>query len=338
MRVLSLAPLPEAPKDLLLKQLQDADIPVETLNITSIRQFLSANKRLRRYVAKHQVELLQTFLYHCNVLGAMATRKLPGLVQVSGIRVADPSRWRQLLERRAARVWDHTVCVSQDVASFAQKRLRLAEKSITVIPNGLDAEIYVNNRSDRETLLGTPSERRWLLAIGRLEKQKGYDWLDKLAPQLLERAPQHDLVLVGDGSQRPRLEHLAQQRGIADRVHFLGWRPDIPQLLNAADMLLLPSRWEGMPNVLMEAMASSLPVTALPVQGVDQILGELGQLQIVREDSPTAFIDRVVQSLSDPKLLVTLGRQNRDRILAQFTVDQMIQRYGALYQQLLSNR
>ena len=334
--VLSLAPLPRSPKDQLLKRLQAAGIPVETLNITSTRQFLAANKGLHDYLAKNRFDLLQTFLYHCNVLGSLAKKRLPELVHISGIRVADPSRWRQFVERRAARRWTHTVCVSQDVATFAQQRLRLAAENTTVIPNGLDAEDYANKRSDRRTLLGTTSERRWLLTIGRLENQKGLDWLMKLAPKLLSKSPHHDLVLVGDGSQRSALERLAHAGGIAHRVHFLGWRPDIPELLHAADLLLLPSRWEGMPNVLLEAMASSLPVAALPVHGVEQILGELAEQQIAQDSSPAGFTNHVLQLLSSPATLVALGRQNRDRILAEFTTEQMLERYASLYRQLLT--
>lgn len=336
MRVLSLAPLPAAPKDSLLQELQNRGVTVDTLNITSIRQFLTAKKRLRRYLADHRVELLQTFLYHCNVLGSLAKKKLPSLLHVSGIRVADPSRWRQLLERNAAKRWNHTVCVSQDVANFSHNRLRLDHETVTVIPNGVDAEQYANNRSDRTAILGTDSNRRWLLTIGRLENQKGLDWLLKLAPTLLRQSPQHDLIIVGDGSQRFRLEQRALQSGIADRVHFLGWRPDIPQLLGAADLLLLPSRWEGMPNVLLEAMASSLPVVALPVHGVEQILGDLGELQIARDPSATTFIDLITHLLGDPDLQASLGRRNRDRILANFTITKMVQQYSELYRQLLA--
>ena len=337
-QVLSLAPLPSTPKDQLLKRLQAANIPVETLNITSVRQFLVANKGLREYLAAHRFDLLQTFLYHCNVLGSLAKKRLPGLIHVSGIRVADPSRWRQLVERRAARRWNHTVCVSQDVAAFAQRRLRLAPENSSVIPNGLNAEDYANKRRDRRTLLGASSERRWLLTIGRLENQKGLDWLLKLAPELLAKTPHHDLVLVGDGPQRSHLENLARLGGIENRVHFLGWRPDIPELLNAADLLLLPSRWEGMPNVLLEAMASSLPVAALPVHGVEQILGELAEQQIVQDSSPTGFTNHVLRLLSAPEQLVALGRHNRDRILTDFTIQQMVERYATLYRQLLNER
>ena len=102
--------------------------------------------------------------------------------------------------------------------------------------------------------------------------------------------------------------------------------------------LWLPPRWEGMPNVLLEAMASSLPVVALPVHGVEQILGELGELQIVRDHSPTTFVERITQLLANPELRVTLGRQNRDRILANFTIPQMVQQYSDLYRQLLPAR
>ena len=337
-RVLSLAPLPEPPKDALRTQLQDAGIPLDTLNLTSVRQLISGTRRFREYLDEHEIDLLQTFLYHANVLGSLAKKKAPDLIQVSGIRVADPSGWRQLLERRAKKRWDHTVCVSQDVAAFASDRLRLTQTQLSVIPNGINADHYHNIQSDRNTILGTTSEKRWLLTIGRLEGQKGLDWLLALAPTLLEQCPQYDLILVGDGSQRTRLQQQARQTGIADRLHFLGWRPDIPQILNASDMLLLPSRWEGMPNVLLEAMASSLPVVARAVHGVEEILGAHGELQIVRDDSPSAFVERVTQLVADPDRREVLGRQNHDQILAGFTLPQMVQQYGSLYRQLLQAR
>jgi len=334
-RVLSLAPLPDPPKDALRKQLQDAGIPLDTLNLTSVRQLMSATRRFRDYLHKHQIDLLQTFLYHANVLGALAKKKTPNLIQVSGIRVADPSGWRQLLERWAKKRWNHTVCVSQDVATFARDRLSLAKSQLSVIPNGLNADHYNNIQSDRNTILGTTSAKRWLLTIGRLESQKGLDWLLALAPALLQQCPQHDLVLVGDGSQRSRLQQQARKTGISDRLHFLGWRPDVPQILNASDMLLLPSRWEGMPNVLLEAMASSLPVVARAVHGVEEILGTNGELQIVRDDSPSAFVERVTQLVADPDRREALGRHNHDRILAGFTLPQMVRQYDSLYHQLL---
>jgi glycosyltransferase involved in cell wall biosynthesis len=336
--VLSLAPLPDPPKDALRKQLQDAGIPLDTLKLTSFRQVISGTRRLRAYLDEHGIDLLQTFLYHANVLGSLAKKKTPDLIQVSGIRVADPSGWRQLLERWAKRRWNHTVCVSQDVATFASARLRLAENQLSVIPNGINADHYSNIQSDRNTILGTTSEKRWLLTIGRLESQKGLDWLLALAPALLQQCPQYDLVLVGDGSQRSRLQQQAQQAGIADRLHFLGWRADIPQILNASDMLLLPSRWEGMPNVLLEAMASSLPVVTRAVHGVEEILKTDGECQIVRDESPAAFVQRVTQLTADPDRRAALGRQNLDRILAGFTLPQMVQQYSTLYRHLLQTR
>jgi glycosyltransferase involved in cell wall biosynthesis len=337
-RVLSLAPLPDPPKDALRKQLQDAGIPLDTLNLTSVRQLISGTRRFRDYLDEHEIDLLQTFLYHANVLGALAKKKTPDLIQVSGIRVADPSGWRQLLERRAKRRWSHTVCVSQDVATFASARLGLAENQLSVISNGINADHYSNIQSDRNTILGTTSAKRWLLTIGRLESQKGLDWLLALAPALLQQCPQYDLVLVGDGSQRSRLQQQARQAGIADRLHFLGWRADIPQILNASDILLLPSRWEGMPNVLLEAMASSLPVVTRAVQGVEEILESAGELQIVQDDAPAAFVQRVTQLVADPDRRAALGRQNRERILVAFTLPQMVQQYGSLYRQLVQAR
>lgn len=335
--VLSLAPLPVAPKDSLIEQLKARRISVDSLHVTSARQVLTAKNKLRHFLQKQQIQLLQTFLYHANVLGALAKGKKCSFIQVSGIRVADPSRWRQRVERWASRRWQHATCVSRGVATFCMDRLNLSENQLTVIPNGVDAGRFSNILPAEPNQLPLPQQRRILLTIGRLERQKGIDWLLKLAPSLLEQCPQHDLVFVGDGTGRSTLEQQVSRAGITSRVHFLGWRSDIPALLSSADLLLLPSRWEGMPNVLLEAMASSLPVVTRPVQGADDILGDEDNLQLVRSDSPEDFTRCVVQLVADPLAREEQGRSNRERVLNHFTLGRMIERYSALYTRLLSS-
>ena len=164
------------------------------------------------------------------------------------------------------------------------------------------------------------------------------DWLLALAPALLQQCPQHDILLVGDGDQRAALEDQAKQAGIQERVHFLGWRADVPQLLNATDLLLLPSRWEGMPNVLLEAMASGLAVATRPVHGVAEILGENAESQISRQNTPDDFTQCVVQLVANSDHRSALGQQNRERVLEHFTLPAMVERYASLYRRLLFTR
>ena len=107
-------------------------------------------------------------------------------------------------------------------------------------------------------------------------------WLIETAPAWLERLPNCDLLVVGEGPLRRPLEATCQAKGIAGRVHFAGWRTDVPEILAATDLLVLPSAWEGMPNVVLEAMASRRPVVASDVEGVRELLGAAAPQQTVR--------------------------------------------------------
>jgi glycosyltransferase involved in cell wall biosynthesis len=272
------------------------------------------------------------------VLTASLRKRTARWIHVSGIRVADPSRWRQRIESWAARRWQHSVCVSQDVASFAQQRLRLPAPQVSVIPNGINVAPFQLDQQQPSMIPGLPPGRKLLVSVGRLDRQKGLDWLLDMAPRLLDRCPDHDLVLVGDGPERQSLKTQSFQSGYTERIHFLGWRPDIPRILDASDLLLLPSRWEGMPNVLLEAMASALPVVCRDVHGAMELLGPNNQGQIAVDDTPQAFLEQVTHLASNPASRTTAATQNRQRVLDHFTLESMIQSYADLYSRLLSAR
>jgi L-malate glycosyltransferase len=126
---------------------------------------------------------------------------------------------------------------------------------------------------------------------------------------------------------------LAARLGIAHRVRFLGFRDDVSDLLAAADLLVLPSRWEGMPNVVLEAMVSGLPVVATRAAGVMELLGPLADQQTIPLGDGQALTDAIVRIAEQPGLASKLGQANRQRAADQFSLDRMIQAYAELYQQ-----
>ena len=99
--------------------------------------------------------------------------------------------------------------------------------------------------------------------------------------------------------------------GIADRVHFAGWRADVPEILAASDLLVLPSAWEGMPNVVLEAMASGLPVVATSVEGVEELLGPAAESQTVRYGDSAALATKIVRLVDDRHEATATGAENR---------------------------
>jgi glycosyltransferase involved in cell wall biosynthesis len=174
--------------------------------------------------------------------------------------------------------------------------------------------------------------------IGRLEPQKGLAWLLETTAGWLARVPDCHLIVAGQGPDRQCLQRLAVQRGVAERVHWLGWRSDIPEILAASDLLVLPSRWEGMPNVVLQAMASQRPVLATDVEGVRELLGETAELQTVPYGDTTRFTEKLVRILSDRDLASRLGRENRTRAERLFSLDAMVAAYEALWQSILASR
>ncbi|QDU28317.1 Putative glycosyltransferase EpsF [Anatilimnocola aggregata] len=331
--VISLRARPTAANSILVDQLETAGIQVEFLNARHKWQFPWAIWCLRRRLRELRPAIVQSFLFHANVVSALAGR-LAGTKVVAGVRVADPSRSRQRLERWLSPLIAKFVCVSQSVADFCEQSAGIAREKLQVIPNGVDVDRFANATSADRTTLGMPADRRLMIAIGRLEKQKGHDWLLPILARVFSELPAHDLLLVGDGTERTRLEQQAVQLGIRQRVHFLGRRTDVPELLRAAELMVLSSRWEGMPNVLLEAMAAGLPVVTTRVEGADEILGPLAARQCVAKGDSPSFERAVLALACEPELAAALGRANQSRVTARFSLAVMTQAYEQLYMRL----
>ena len=199
-----------------------------------------------------------------------------------------------------------------------------------IIPNGVDADaIDVQTPIDLAEI-GVPVGRRALTVVARLTFQKGIDALLRTAGPMLAALPDHDLVLVGQGPARRDLQRLAAELGIANRVHFTGWRADVPAILKASELLLLPSRWEGMPNVLLEAMACGRAAVCTRAEGVRELLGPLFEAQTVSIENAQSIADKVVAIIRQPALRSRLEVENRVRVTRYFSRDTMIQAYQNL--------
>ena len=329
--VYSLAPRPAGDRDGLVRSLDAAGVPTQFLGATSVRHAFSAARRLRALLGQQQPHLVQSFLFHANVVATLAVQALPGICLVTGIRVADPTRWRQWLERWVSRRVQSIVCVSRSVADFCQQEAGLSPEKLVVIPNGIETSAYPASSPAPLAALGIQPDRQSIACVARLHPQKGVDWLLSFSRRWLDQLPRHDLLLVGDGPQRQALQQLAVSLGIEARVHFAGWRPDVPQILAASALLVLPSRWEGMPNVLLEAMATALPVVAVRTQGVEELLGPLAESQSVALGDRDGFVAKLVRVGQDAVEAAELGRRNRERVIQHFSLSAMVAAYERLY-------
>jgi glycosyltransferase involved in cell wall biosynthesis len=336
--VYCLGPRPPGNANSLVDALERAGVAVRFFGATHSVQFPWVLRKLSRQLRVDSPRIVQAFLFHANVLSALAARRAGVPHVVTGIRVAERrSRWRPAVERWTARWVDCHVCVSQSVRDFSVLN-GLSDAKLMVIPNGVDAERFAATRPCRLTDLGLLPGRNAITYLGRLDEQKGLQWMLEHMPPILARLSDHDLLLVGAGPERASLEQLATRLCIAERVHFAGFRDDVPEILAASDLLVLTSRWEGMPNVVLEAMASGKPVVATDVEGVSELLGPLSGEQTVRPGDAKGFVQKVVTIASDSSIGARLGAQNRARAQQHFSLAAMATNYQLLYRSLLAQR
>lgn len=334
--VYCLGPRPESAEASCVPALEAAAVPIHCLGARGVRDALGALRGLHRLLASQQPDLIQTFLFHANLLGRIAARRAGVPHVVCGLRVAERhSRWHLWLDRLTQRLVDRYVCVSKSVADFSHNEGGLPSEKLWVIPNGIDVQKYPAPSAADFASLGVASGRRVVTYVGRLEPQKGLSWLLETASGWLNRLPDCDLVLVGKGPDRQELEQGCQRLGLSSRVHFAGWRKDIREILAASSLLVLPSRWEGMPNVVLQAMASGLPVLATDVEGVRELLGPQADAQTVPYGDTEAWTARILELLADPECAAQLGRKNRLRAEQEFSLDRMVNAYQDLWTSLI---
>ncbi|MBM4093504.1 MAG: glycosyltransferase [Planctomycetes bacterium] len=331
--VYALAPPPPESRDQLVAMVRAAGIPVHFLGFRHGWQMPLAVRHLAAHLRRQNPAVVQSMLFHANVVASLAVRRAASLLS-TGIRVADPARWRYAVERRTSRRANRIVCVSDAVAAFAADTMRLPHEKLLVIPNGVDTQAIADCLPADLPQLGLPHGHRSIVCVTRLAHQKGVDRLIRHAPRLMEAAPHHDLVLVGDGPDARVLRRLAVATGVSDRVHFLGWRPNVPEILKASDVMLLPSRWEGMPNVLLEAMSCARPVVCTSTSGVQQLLGPLAGPQTVSVDDTQSLVEKAVAIINDRRLADRLGTENQRRVTECFSMHAMICQYQRLFEDL----
>ncbi|HKB26083.1 MAG TPA: glycosyltransferase family 4 protein, partial [Methylomirabilota bacterium] len=240
-----------------------------------------------------------------------------------------------LLDRALGWLADRVIVISHAVA---RRFPRALARKVRVVPNGADLERFAPRPPSARlrAALGIPDGTPAVVSVGRFVALKGYGHLLDAAAALDAERPGVHWILVGDGELRADLEARARSLGLAARVHFTGWRDDIPDLMALGDLLVLPSLAEPFGRVLIEAMAMARAVVATSAGGVPEIVvhGETGLL--VPPADPRALAAAVRELLDDPARAARLGAAGRRRAQAEFGLARHAAAVGALYDELLS--
>jgi glycosyltransferase involved in cell wall biosynthesis len=206
---------------------------------------------------------------------------------------------------------------------FALSHMRL-------IPNGVDISHFTPVNADT-----FPSEREQIVAcLCRLCYQKGIDVLLQAWNLVHQELPQARLLIAGTGPIQTQLEYMAQALGLTDSVEFVGLQNDIPALLRQCDMAVLPSRWEGMPNALLEAMACGLPCVATRVSGSEDIIQHGVNGLLVEAEDYQEMAEALLMLLRDPELVSNYGHAARTTIEQSYSLAHITEAYIELYQDI----
>ncbi|MBI3997411.1 MAG: glycosyltransferase family 4 protein [Armatimonadetes bacterium] len=299
----------------------------------------AALRRLERLLRTQRFDLVHVHSTRAGFWGRLAARRAAVpvvLFTAHGWAFAEgrPVPMRALLaaaERMAARWTTRIICVSEYDRHVAHRFRVGRPDQLVVIRNGSapgDAPPRTGHEVRRE--LGLP-DGPILAFIGRLARQK--DPLTAL--QALRVLPEGALLIVGDGPWRARVEAFVRRHALERRVVVAGLRTDVRRLLAASDIFVLPSRWEGLPFAVIEAMMAGLPVVAARVGGLPELIEDGVTGLLVPPGDPPALAAALRRLIVDPALRRQMGSAGREKALREFTLERMLRETAALYDALL---
>jgi glycosyltransferase involved in cell wall biosynthesis len=283
---------------------------------------------LARLFTDQRIDVAHSHEFSMAVYGAAAARisGVPHVITMHGGMGFGERRRRRVALRWAFASSNRVIAVSDVTRRDLRRVLRSDATSIDVVPNGVRDRTGNGARVRRQ--LGLGERDRLVLAVGSLYPVKGYDVLIEALGNLAAD-PGWRLAIAGQGAEEDRLRDLATERGIGGRIHLLGYRTDIPDLLAAADLYVMPSRSEGLPLALLEAMFAGRPVVASAVGGIPDALGTTGLL--VPPGDPAALAGALRALLADGPRRLDLGAAAAARAAARFGVDAMADAYEERY-------
>ncbi len=276
-----------------------------------------------------------TFLIYSDIFGRFAAHqcRVPRIVSSIRARNIHYTAWQRLLVRWTMRWANSIVLNSHQIYEYAIQEESAPPEKVIIIPNGIDIEPYLHpvDRASFFRELGIEQDALLIGSVGRLDRQKGYDVLLNAMAQL-HRQDIH-LVLIGTGPEERALKEQMRSLHLSEQVHFSGYRRDVPRILKAFDLYIQPSRFEGMPNALMEAMAAGCPVIASKIDGIRDLVvdGQTGWM--IEQEDINNLAQAILYALSNRGEAYQCGLQAQESIRKNYTINNMLD----AWEQILSS-
>jgi len=300
--------------------------------------------RLARLIRSQRANLVHTHLTYANILGGLAAglARRPLVASMHGLTTDQPrfNEVKRMVESIILRsLADPCIVVSKSALDETSRNFRLPRDRIELLPNALDLgalRIPASfDRAAKRRELGVAPGDKAICTIARLDPDKGHRVLLGVAETLSSRHPRARYLFVGAGRAQQELQEVAAAARVAQRVSFLGVREDVPEILAASDLFVLPSLSETYSVAVREAMALGTPVVATRLPGIVEVVvpGETGWL--VRPGEPGELASAIDEALSDPQRAATCAERARKFIQDQCAVGPHIARLEAIYRNVV---
>jgi glycosyltransferase involved in cell wall biosynthesis len=294
-----------------------------------------------RMLRRERVDVLHTHLFGSNTWGRLLGRLAGVPVIIAHEHWSSRGQNEIWMDRLMYRLSDRILVTSEASKQIVMSSEGIPARYLSVVYNGVDIGKFAarGDRAEVRAELGVPADAVLIGAVGRLTADKGgQDTLIRAVGRVYETCPQVRLVMVGDGPLRPGLEQLTAQLGLSETVIFTGLRSDVPRLLGALDVFVLPSEREALPVAVLEAMAAGLPVVATRVGGLPEVVDDGATGFLVPPGDVDALQSVLAKLAGDPALAARLGASGQAHVQAHFTVQQMVRQVERLYDQLVQRK
>ncbi len=231
------------------------------------------------------------------------------------------------------------VAVSSQAVKSMERAL-IPSRLIETIINGIDLEQFngTNGKSAFKASLGIPDDIPVIGTVGRLEIDKGRELLIEAARRVTDKGREAIYLIVGDGTEMENLKSMARNLGLADRILFTGHQQDVRPFLEVMDIFVVPSRSEGTPMALLEAMLMGKPVVVTPVGGVPDVVKNGVSGIVLRERTADQLAEGLLTILADDVLARSMGEQGRQCVESKYSARRMAERYESVYRECLTSR
>jgi glycosyltransferase involved in cell wall biosynthesis len=316
-------------------ELAQAGIPVQGLGMRRGMPSVAALLRLRRIIAAERPDLVQSWLYHADLLGLAATAfSGPPLAwNLRNSEIAQAKLVRRLLAHLSS--WPAAVLVNSAAGQRFHQAIGYRPKRWEIVPNGFDVALFRPDaalRSRERRRLGIAAAQPVIGMVARVDPMKDHATFLAAAEGVAAARGDAAFLLVGAGTER-----LTLPASLAGRVHALGERANLQEILPALDLMVLASLGEGFPNVIGEAMACGVPCVASDVGDAAAIIADTGT--VVPRRDPVALAGAILALLDrGPAELGRLGEAARARVVANYSIEAAVARYETIYAELVSSR